>query len=122
MFESGVILRAVLRANRTAIALDVSRALLCTIQRDTAAASISRPALSSISDLALLAIQAPVLSDDEILDKEKFLRDIMKPGREVDLIRFLTEADFKADNIECFCGLRLHQALNERRRPSDRRQ
>jgi tRNA (cmo5U34)-methyltransferase len=41
-------------------------------------------------------------SDEEILDKEKSLRDMMKPGREADLIRLLTEVGFEADNIEPF--------------------
>ena len=41
-------------------------------------------------------------SDEEILDKEKSLRDMMKPGREADLIRLLTEVGFKAENIELF--------------------
>ncbi len=41
-------------------------------------------------------------SDAEILDKEKSLRHIMKPGREDDLIQLLTEAGFKSQNIEYF--------------------
>jgi len=41
-------------------------------------------------------------SDEDILDKEKSLRDKMKPGREDDLIRLLTEVGFKADAIEPF--------------------
>lgn len=41
-------------------------------------------------------------SDEEIMDKEKSLRDKMKPGREADLIRLLTEAGFTADAIEPF--------------------
>ena len=41
-------------------------------------------------------------SDEEVLDKEKSLRDIMKPGREADLIRLLTEAGFKVEGIEPF--------------------
>ena len=34
--------------------------------------------------------------DEEILDKEKSLRDKMKPGREADLIEMLTRAGFKS--------------------------
>lgn len=41
-------------------------------------------------------------SDQEILDKERSLRDLMKPGREADLIRLLTEVGFKAESIEPF--------------------
>jgi tRNA (cmo5U34)-methyltransferase len=41
-------------------------------------------------------------SDQEILDKEKSLRDLMKPGREADLIRLLTDVGFKVENIESF--------------------
>lgn len=41
-------------------------------------------------------------SDEEILEKEKSLRDKMKPGRESDLVRLLAEAGFKADAIEPF--------------------
>ena len=41
-------------------------------------------------------------SDEEILDKEKSLRDRMKPSREAELIRLLTEAGFKVDAIEPF--------------------
>ena len=40
--------------------------------------------------------------DEEILDKEKSLRDKMKPGREADLIDMLTRAGFKSENIESF--------------------
>ena len=35
-------------------------------------------------------------SDEEILDKERSLRDMMKPGREADLIRLLTEVGFQS--------------------------
>lgn len=41
-------------------------------------------------------------SDEEIMDKERALRDKMKPGREVDLIRLLTETGFTVDAIEPF--------------------
>ena len=41
-------------------------------------------------------------SDEEIMDKEKSLRDMMKPGREADLIGLLTGVGFKAENIESF--------------------
>jgi tRNA (cmo5U34)-methyltransferase len=41
-------------------------------------------------------------SDEEILDKEKSLRDKMKLGREDDLIRLLTDAGFNANAIEPF--------------------
>ena len=41
-------------------------------------------------------------SEEEILEKEKSLRDMMKPGREQDLIQLLTEAGFKSENIESF--------------------
>jgi len=41
-------------------------------------------------------------SDEEIMDKEKSLRDKMKPGREADLIRLLTEVGFTVDAIEPF--------------------
>jgi len=41
-------------------------------------------------------------SDEEVLDKEKSLRDMMKPGREADLIRLLTEAGFRPESIEPF--------------------
>jgi tRNA (cmo5U34)-methyltransferase len=50
-------------------------------------------------------------SDEEILDKEKSLRDIMKPGREADLIALLTEAGFKVENIECFWRSHLFAAF-----------
>ena len=39
-------------------------------------------------------------SDEEVLDKERSLRDMMKPGREPDLIRLLTGVGFRAENIE----------------------
>jgi tRNA (cmo5U34)-methyltransferase len=41
-------------------------------------------------------------SDEEILDKEKSLRDMMKPGREADLIGLLTEVGFGTEDIEPF--------------------
>jgi tRNA (cmo5U34)-methyltransferase len=41
-------------------------------------------------------------SDEEILDKERSLRDMMKLGREADLIRLLTEVGFHAESIESF--------------------
>jgi len=41
-------------------------------------------------------------SEEEILDKEKSLRNLMKPGREVDLIRVLTDVGFKIESIEPF--------------------
>jgi tRNA (cmo5U34)-methyltransferase len=41
-------------------------------------------------------------SDEEILEKEKSLRDKMKPSREGDLIGLLAEAGFKTDAIEPF--------------------
>jgi len=50
-------------------------------------------------------------SDDEILDKEKSLRDKMKPGRESDLIRMLTEAGFRPENIESFWRSHLFAAF-----------
>jgi tRNA (cmo5U34)-methyltransferase len=50
-------------------------------------------------------------SDEEILDKEKSLRNIMKPGREDDLIQLLTEAGFKSENIECFWRSHLFAAF-----------
>ena len=50
-------------------------------------------------------------SDEEILDKEKSLRNIMKPGREDDLIQLLTGAGFKAENIECFWRSHLFAAF-----------
>ena len=50
-------------------------------------------------------------SDEEILDKEKSLRNIMKPGREDDLIAVLTEAGFKSENIECFWRSHLFAAF-----------
>ena len=55
-------------------------------------------------------------SDEEIMDKEKSLRDKMKPGREADLIRLLTEVGFTVDAIEPFWaqphvrGLRVREA------------
>jgi tRNA (cmo5U34)-methyltransferase len=50
-------------------------------------------------------------SDAEILNKEKSLRHIMKPGREDDLIQLLTEAGFKSQNIECFWRSHLFAAF-----------
>jgi tRNA (cmo5U34)-methyltransferase len=50
-------------------------------------------------------------SDEEILDKEKSLRDMMKPGREADLIRLLTEVGFRAENIESFWRSHLFAAF-----------
>ena len=41
-------------------------------------------------------------SDEEIMDKEKSLRDMLKPGRESDLLRLLADAGFKAENVESF--------------------
>ena len=41
-------------------------------------------------------------SDEEIMDKEKSLRDKMKSGREADLIRLLTDTGFRVDAIEPF--------------------
>jgi len=41
-------------------------------------------------------------SDDEILDKEKSLRDKMKPNRERDVIAMLTDVGFASENIEAF--------------------
>jgi tRNA (cmo5U34)-methyltransferase len=41
-------------------------------------------------------------SDEEVLDKERSLRDKMKPGREADLIQMLTEVGFRAESIESF--------------------
>ena len=41
-------------------------------------------------------------SDAEVLDKERSLRDLLKPRREPDLIRLLTEVGFRAENIESF--------------------
>ncbi len=41
-------------------------------------------------------------SDEEILDKEKSLRDKMKPGRERDVMAMLTDVGFAAENIETF--------------------
>jgi tRNA (cmo5U34)-methyltransferase len=49
--------------------------------------------------------------DDEILDKEKSLRDKMKPGRESDLIDMLTQVGFKSENIESFWKNHLFVAL-----------
>ena len=39
-------------------------------------------------------------SDEEILDKEKSLHNLMKPGREEDLIGLLAGVGFKAENID----------------------
>src|SRR5262249_48385822 len=50
-------------------------------------------------------------SDEEILDKEKSLRNIMKPGREDDLIQLLTDSGFKSANIECFWRSHLFAAF-----------
>jgi len=41
-------------------------------------------------------------SDEDILDKEKSLRDKMKPNRERDVVAMLTDVGFAADNIEAF--------------------
>jgi len=41
-------------------------------------------------------------SDEEVLDKELSLRDMMKPSREADIIRLLTDAGFTAQRIEPF--------------------
>lgn len=41
-------------------------------------------------------------SDEEILDKEKSLRDMMKPNRERDIVRMLTDVGFAAENVEAF--------------------
>lgn len=49
--------------------------------------------------------------DEEILDKEKSLRDKMKPGRESDLIEMLTQVGFKSENIESFWKNHLFMAL-----------
>lgn len=49
--------------------------------------------------------------DDEILDKEKSLRDKMKPGREADLVDMLTQVGFRAENIESFWKNHLFMAL-----------
>jgi tRNA (cmo5U34)-methyltransferase len=50
-------------------------------------------------------------TDEEILDKEKSLRDMMKPGREADLIRMLTEVGFRPENIESFWRSHLFAAF-----------
>jgi tRNA (cmo5U34)-methyltransferase len=50
-------------------------------------------------------------TDEEILDKEKSLRHIMKPGREDDLIQLLIDAGFKSENIECFWRSHLFAAF-----------
>ena len=49
--------------------------------------------------------------DDEILDKEKSLRDKLKPEREADLIEMLTQTGFRAENIESFRKNHLFVAL-----------
>ena len=49
--------------------------------------------------------------DDEILDKEKSLRDKLKPEREADLIEMLTQTGFRAENIESFWKNHLFVAL-----------
>lgn len=41
-------------------------------------------------------------TDEEILDKEKSLRDKMKPSRERDVVKMLTDVGFAAENIEAF--------------------
>jgi tRNA (cmo5U34)-methyltransferase len=41
-------------------------------------------------------------SDAEVLDKEKALRDMLKPVHEADLMRLLTDVGFKAESIESF--------------------
>jgi tRNA (cmo5U34)-methyltransferase len=50
-------------------------------------------------------------TDEEILDKEKSLRDMMKPGSEADLIHLLVEAGFKLQNIESFWRSHLFAAF-----------
>ena len=50
-------------------------------------------------------------SDEEILDKEKSLRNIMKPEGEDDLVRLLTEVGFKAENIDPFWRSHLFAAF-----------
>jgi len=50
-------------------------------------------------------------SDEEILDKEKSLRDMMKPGSEADLVWMLNDVGFKAENIESFWRSHLFAAF-----------
>lgn len=41
-------------------------------------------------------------SDEEVLDKERSLRDMMKPTGEAELIRLLTDVGFEVNRIEAF--------------------
>jgi tRNA (cmo5U34)-methyltransferase len=69
------------------------------------------PKIQDMLTSLYLSYKRQYFSDEEILDKEKSLRTIMKPGREDDLIQLLTDAGFKSENIECFWRSHLFAAF-----------